>query len=118
MYSLFRHSLTESKRKLFWLVMCVITKHILKTRRKVFIKQTVITTFKNIISDLKKRKEIHRRTGNDLSEEILKHVTRCLVLIEGTFLCVCVCFSLFFPPFMLNLIKVVLGLIENILIRC
>uniref|UniRef100_A0A3Q3WA05 Reverse transcriptase domain-containing protein n=1 Tax=Mola mola TaxID=94237 RepID=A0A3Q3WA05_MOLML len=52
----------------------VINTHIRKTRAKVVIKQTSITgdtVFKNIITDLRKRKENHRRTGNPLPWDVL-----------------------------------------------
>lgn len=74
LYSFFSESLTDSKWQLFGLVVCVIFTHLCKTWAEVVIEQTVITgdtIFKNILTDLRKRKENHQRTGNPLPSVLL-----------------------------------------------
>uniref|UniRef100_A0A3B4HBB0 Reverse transcriptase domain-containing protein n=1 Tax=Pundamilia nyererei TaxID=303518 RepID=A0A3B4HBB0_9CICH len=58
-YGLFKEKMYDSKRRLFWLIMCVINTHIWKTRAKVVIEQKMIDSVavcKNILTDLRRRK--------------------------------------------------------------
>lgn len=73
-YGLFKEKMSENKRRLFWLVMCIINVHIWKTRAKGVIEQKMISSSvvcKNIVADLRRRKTIDMKLCNVLPWEFL-----------------------------------------------
>lgn len=74
-YGLFKEKMYDSKRRLFWLIMCVINTHIWKTRAKVVIEQKMIDSVavcKNILTDLRRRKTLEQNKNSPLPWDLLK----------------------------------------------
>uniref|UniRef100_A0A668U248 Reverse transcriptase domain-containing protein n=1 Tax=Oreochromis aureus TaxID=47969 RepID=A0A668U248_OREAU len=74
-YGLFKEKMGEDKRRLFWLVMCVINTHIWKTRAKGVIEQKMISSdvvSKHIITDLRRRRTMDLKLGKVFPWNVLK----------------------------------------------
>lgn len=74
-YGLFKEKMHDNKRRLFWLIMCIINTHIWKTRAKVILEQKMIGSVavcKNIFADLRRRKTLEWKNNSPLAWDLLR----------------------------------------------